>query len=114
MQLLQFKFDSPMESNLCQIFPLHFAVERCDSLLHLALEIQILPLQNAAGSQILPLYDAAGSQILLLNDAAWSQSGSRESSLKNFGRRPRPLMGLSCKKSHMGDLHYSIPTRIIY
>ncbi len=55
------------------IFPLLVAAGRCDSLLHLAVESQNLPLQNATGSQLLPLHHAAGSQILPLHDAAASQ-----------------------------------------
>jgi hypothetical protein len=129
-----------------KIFPVHFAAERCDSLLHLALESQILHLQNAVGSQILPLYDAAGSQILPLYDTAGNQilhlydaAGSQISPLhdaagsqiycrmmqlgvnlasggqvKTFERIPWPLKGKSGKKSHMGDLHYPIPMRIMY
>jgi hypothetical protein len=73
---------------MSQIFARHFTAERRDSLLHLAWESQILPLQNTAGSffQIWfqnrgvlkskfdsPLYDAAGSQISPLHDAAGSK-----------------------------------------
>jgi hypothetical protein len=107
-----------------QIFRLHFAAERCESLLLLALESQSLSLKNAAGSQILPLYDAAGSQILPLyeaagnqilppHDAAGSQFGSGESSQKTL-EDSQSLMGQSCKKSHMRGLHYTIPFRIMY
>jgi hypothetical protein len=92
-----------------KIFPLH-----CDSLLHLAVGSQILPLHlvvgsqilplhDAMGSQILPLHDAAGSQILPPHDAAGSQFGSRESSKKNFGGHSGLLKGQSCKNSHLGD-----------
>jgi hypothetical protein len=76
-----------------EIFTQRFAAGICDSLLHFAVESQILPLHDAAGSQILSLHYAAWSQILLpqdaarrqisqSHDAAWSRFGSEESSLK--------------------------------
>jgi hypothetical protein len=94
------------------IFPLLVAAGRCDSLLHLAVESQNLPLQNAAGSQLLPLHHAAwiqilplqyaagsqilplqyamGSQILPPHDAAESLFGSKESSQKTLEDSLRP------------------------
>ncbi len=80
-------------NDFTEIFPQHFAAGICDSLLHLEVGSQILPLQDAAGSQILSLHYAAGSQILLphdaarrqilqSHDAAGSRFGSEESSPK--------------------------------
>jgi hypothetical protein len=93
---------------VAEIFPLHHAAgvklpyciltRGVKSPLHYAAGSQIFLLHDAAGSQILPLHNAAGSQILPPHDAVGSQFGSRESSLKNSGRLPRPLKGQSCKK----------------
>ncbi len=74
---------------------------------------QILWLHDEAGRQILPLPDAAGSQILPPHNAAGSHLTAGIKS-KNFGRLPRPLKGQSCEKSHMRDLQYPIPMRIMY
>ncbi len=73
-----------------RVLHLHFAVERCDSLLHLAVGSQILPLKNAAGvkrklsGNISPLHNEAALAAAWCSresnlTAAWC---SRESSLK--------------------------------
>jgi hypothetical protein len=85
---------------------LHCMMQRRVKLMYFA---DIFPLHHAVVSQILPPHDAAGSQF-----GSGQPKWQRGVKSKNFRRLPRPLKGQACKKSHMGDLYYHVPMRIIY
>jgi hypothetical protein len=139
VELLQLKFDSPLQSNLSAALcsgESNLADACCSGESNLPTAFcsgeMWLPAAPCIRSYCCKMQRGAKSYSCMIQrrvnltapwcsgksnlTAAWCSGKSiwqRGVKSQNFGRLPRPLKGQSCKKSHMGDLHYPIPMRIM-
>jgi hypothetical protein len=77
----------------------------------------ISPLHHAAVRFHLPQHDAVGMQRGVKSYHCimqWGVNLAGGVKSKNFRRLSGPLQGQYCQRSHMGELHYPTPMRIMY